>query len=67
MKTKWNKRILSAILCLAMLLPYLPALSFAPAVSAASEGGMDPVTSTEVQFMDGIYYEISRTTRSGSH
>ena len=63
MKSKLNKRILSAILCLAMLLPYIPGFNLIPTVSAASVSGMDPVTSSEVKFMDGIYYEIARTTR----
>jgi len=61
MKNKFSKRLLSAILCVAMLITTLPAIPLS--VSAASAAGTEPVVTTDVEFHDGIDYEITRTTR----
>lgn len=61
MKNKFTIRIISAILCVAMLITTLPAIPLS--VSAASAAGTEPVVTTDVEFHDGIDYEITRTTR----
>lgn len=61
MKNKFTIRIISAILCVAMLVTTLPAMPLF--VSAASASGTEPVVTTDVEFHDGIDYEITRTTR----
>ena len=61
MKNKFTIRIVSVILCVAMLITTLPAISLS--VSAASAPGTEPVVTTDVEFHDGIDYEITRTTR----
>lgn len=61
MKNKFTIRIVSVILCVAMLITTLPAISLS--VSAASAAGTEPVVTTDVEFHDGIDYEITRTTR----
>ncbi len=58
---KQIKRILSIILCLAMLFSPLPSLSMT--VTAASAAGTEAFVTTDVEFHDGIDYKVVRTTR----
>lgn len=73
MQTKM-KKILSLVLCVAMILPVLtmPIFAFdgteelntgAELLSDANKDGMDAVTSTQTVTVDGVDYIIERTTR----
>ena len=60
---KYNpiQRILSAFLCVVLLMTYLPAVSLIG--GGAANDGMTAVTTTETAFHDGLYYNLTRTTR----
>lgn len=59
MKKPIFNRIISAVLCLAMLLPMVPVLSFSAA--AAGEDQSTPQTHTESTYLDGVHYYIDKS------
>ena len=59
MKKPIFNRIISAVLCLAMLLPMVPVLSFSAA--AAGEDQSTPQTHTESTYLDGVHYHIEKS------
>lgn len=59
MKKPIFNRIISAVLCLAMLLPMVPVLSFS--VAAAGEDQSTPQTHTESTYLDGVHYYIDKS------
>ena len=65
MKINRKNRIISAILCLAMVFQLLPIISFftLSAAADASNDGMKEVVTTEKETHDGIDYELTRRTR----
>lgn len=61
MKNKFTKRILSAILCLAMVISTLPAIPLT--VTAASAAGTEPAITTESFYRDGVTFDVTRSTQ----
>ncbi len=59
MKKPIFNRIISAVLCLAMLLPMVPVLSFSAA--AAGEDQSTTQTHTESTYLDGVHYYIEKS------
>ena len=59
MKKPIFNRIISAVLCLAMLLPMVPVLSFSAA--AAGEDQSTTQTHTESTYLDGVHYHIEKS------
>lgn len=62
MKNKYLNRILSSILCVAIVLSMFPAVPFS-VTAAGSSSGTETVVTTDVETREGINYEITRTTR----
>ena len=59
MKKPIFNRIISVVLCLAMLLPMVPVLSFSAA--AAGEDQSTTQTHTESTYLDGVHYHIEKS------
>lgn len=62
MKKRISVKVLSFMLCLAMLLPMATMLPFTAAAASGSEGSdYSSATSTETVVVDGVYYYIQRS------